>query len=95
MFKELFTELNEAAIPVPRGYRHFDKRRQLQELEKVLLAVGFSQNEVKNIEQNKNAIKKKLQRIQPQRDVEQYINYVFNFGLNQNKSRYNTRTRWI
>ena len=91
MIKQILENIDESSISVPkrppRGYKHFDNKRQEKELEKYLLTLTdtegntlFTKKELSQIKNRRDLITKRVVKTKNREGMD-YINYVYNFGL--------------
>ena len=96
MIKEILE--NKITVPnIPRGYRHFSKPRQLRELDGVLNGLKdetdnplFSKKEIADSQTNKNIVFRKIYKLK-NRELDKYLGYVYNFGLDDDNNDNNDK----
>lgn len=76
---------------VPAGYKHFDVDKHKRELLRYLISLEvdnvkiFNKNELLQIRQRRFLIEDRIRKHKiNNRDLQDYVNYVFNFGLTEN-----------
>ena len=92
MIKKIIEDIDEGltvtkAKRPPRGYKHFDNKRQEKELERFLLSLTddegkdlFTKRELTQIKQRRDLVTRRLVKTKNREGMD-YINYAYNFGL--------------